>query len=88
MSRVPFSRRQALAAFAQLLAASPALRAQQKPQLRGEAPGRIAPHGELVNTFEFAAMAQRMGRAWLDRTRFAVCSSKPPSSTTMAIAIT
>ncbi len=59
MSHMPFSRRQALAAFAQLLAASPALRAQEKPQLRGEAPGRIAPHGELVNTFEFAAMAQR-----------------------------
>lgn len=59
MSHMPFSRRQALAAFAQLLAAAPVLRAQEKPQLRGEAPGRIAPHGELVNTFEFAAMAQR-----------------------------
>jgi len=59
MSHMPFSRRHALAAFAQLLAASSALRAQEQPQLRGEAPGRIAPRGELVNTFEFAAMAQR-----------------------------
>jgi isopentenyl diphosphate isomerase/L-lactate dehydrogenase-like FMN-dependent dehydrogenase len=57
MSRTPFTRREALAAYASLLAASPVLRAQQK--LAGEAPGRIAPVGELVNPFEFEAMAQR-----------------------------
>ncbi len=58
MSRIP-SRRQVLARFASLVAASPLLHAQQAPTLIGEPPGRIAPRDELVNTFEFEAMAQR-----------------------------
>jgi isopentenyl diphosphate isomerase/L-lactate dehydrogenase-like FMN-dependent dehydrogenase len=53
------NRRQALARFSSLLAASPLLRAQQAPQLIGEPPGRIAPRGELVNVLEFAPMAER-----------------------------
>src|SRR5438874_9994578 len=57
MSRVPFTRREALAAFASFLASSPLLNGQ--PKLIGEPPGRIAPVGELVNAFEFEAMAQR-----------------------------
>ena len=59
MSRRPFSRRQALAGFGSLLAASPLLQAQQSPRLIGEPPGRIAPLEELINTLEFEAMAER-----------------------------
>jgi 4-hydroxymandelate oxidase len=55
MSRPPLTRRRALASYAALLAASP-LRAQT---LAGEPPGRVAPVEELVNAFEFEAMAQR-----------------------------
>jgi len=51
-----FSRRRAVAGFASWLAASPLLRGQQ---VSGEPPGRIAPPQELVNTFEFEAMAER-----------------------------
>src|SRR5882724_5913053 len=51
------TRRSALAAFTSMLAGSPLLRAQ--PKLMGEAPGRLAPVGELVNAFEFEAMAER-----------------------------
>lgn len=51
------TRRKALAAYTSLLAGSPLLKAQ--PKLLGEAPGRIAPVGELVNAFEFEAMAER-----------------------------
>lgn len=61
MSRAPFNRRQALAGFASLLAASPLLTAQNAPvpALRGEEPGRIAPYDDLANAFEFEPMAQR-----------------------------
>lgn len=59
MSHGPFTRREALAAFASLMAAPPALRSQQQPPLIGEAPGRIAPLAELVNSLEFEPMAQR-----------------------------
>jgi 4-hydroxymandelate oxidase len=51
-----WSRRSALLQWASLLAGSRASTAQQ---LRGEAPGRIAPLDELVNVFEVEAMAQR-----------------------------
>ena len=57
MSRAPFTRREALAAYASLFASSSLLRGQ--PKLIGEPPGRIAPIGELINAFEFEAMAQR-----------------------------
>jgi 4-hydroxymandelate oxidase len=50
------TRRQALAAYSSLLAASPLLRAQ-KPI--GEPPGRIPPVQELVNAAEFEAVAGR-----------------------------
>ena len=50
------TRRQAVAGYASLLASSPLLDGQK---LTGEAPGRIAPVQELVNTFEFETMAQR-----------------------------
>ena len=59
MSRFALSRRQALAGFSSIVAASPLLRAQQTPPLEGEPPGRIAPHGELINAFEFEQMAKR-----------------------------
>jgi 4-hydroxymandelate oxidase len=49
------TRRQALAAYSSLLAASP-LRAQQ---LMGEPPGRIPPVQELLNAAEFEAVAGR-----------------------------
>lgn len=58
MSARPISRRQALAAGTSLLQAQ-RLQAQQAPHLKGEAPGRIAPRNELVNTLEFEAMAKR-----------------------------
>lgn len=51
------TRRRALAAYGSLFAISPSLKGQ--PKLAGEVPGRIAPLGELVNTLEFEAMAQR-----------------------------
>src|SRR5438477_5607846 len=57
MSGAPFTRREALAAYASLFASSSLLRGQ--PKLIGEPPGRIAPIGELINAFEFEAMAQR-----------------------------
>jgi len=57
MSKVALTRRRALAAYGSLFALSPLL--QSQPKLAGEAPGRIAPAGELVNTLEFEAMAQR-----------------------------
>ena len=54
------TRREALAGFASWLAASPVVRAQGNvPMSRGEPPGRIAPVTELVNTYEFAQMAER-----------------------------
>ncbi|MDA0204858.1 MAG: alpha-hydroxy-acid oxidizing protein [Acidobacteria bacterium] len=61
MSHAPFNRRQALAGFASLLAASPLLKSQDVPvpELIGEEPGRIAPADNLANTFEFEPMAQR-----------------------------
>lgn len=55
MSKMSLTRRRALAGYAALLAASP-LRGQA---LAGEPPGRIAPVGELINAFEFEAMAER-----------------------------
>jgi 4-hydroxymandelate oxidase len=57
MSQASLTRRRALAACGSLFAISPALQGQ--PKLAGEAPGRLAPVGELVNTLEFEAMAQR-----------------------------
>jgi 4-hydroxymandelate oxidase len=59
MSQTPFSRRQALTAFASLLSASPLLRAQEEPQLVGEAPDRFTPVGEFANALEYEPMAQR-----------------------------
>ncbi len=59
MNGAAFTRREAVSRFAALLAASPLLRAQRAPKLRGEPPGRIAPVDELVNTHEFEPMAQR-----------------------------
>jgi len=56
MTSEPFTRRHAVSRFASWLAASPLLDAQR---LVGEPAGRIAPVKELVNTFEFAAMAER-----------------------------
>ncbi len=53
------TRRRALTRFGSLVAASPFLPAQEGPKLIGEPPGRIAPREELVNTFEFEAMAER-----------------------------
>jgi 4-hydroxymandelate oxidase len=58
MKRARLTRREALAGYASLLAAAGVSRAQQ-PQLLGEPAGRIAPVAELVNAFEFEAMAQR-----------------------------
>jgi 4-hydroxymandelate oxidase len=54
-----FTRRQALTAYASLLAGTPLLQAQQGPKLIGEPPGRTPPPSELVNAFEFGLMAQR-----------------------------
>jgi 4-hydroxymandelate oxidase len=59
MKKVALTRRGALAAYASLIAGSPLLKSQQAPHLRGEAPGRMAPVDELVNTLEFEPMAQR-----------------------------
>lgn len=56
MNTLPFTRRRAVAGFASWLAASPLVRAQQ---VAPEPSGRIAPAGELVNAFEFQAMAER-----------------------------
>jgi 4-hydroxymandelate oxidase len=50
------TRRQALAAYGALLAASPLSRAQQ---LAGEPPGRIPPVQEILNAEEFEAVAGR-----------------------------
>src|SRR5689334_6313992 len=56
MSARSFNRRQILAAYGSLLAASPLLRAQK---IAGEPPGRIPPVQELVNATEFETIAQR-----------------------------
>jgi 4-hydroxymandelate oxidase len=64
MTRIPLTRRQALAAYGSWIAASPLLRAQ-KPA--GEPPGRIPPVQELVNAAEFEAIAGRK----LDKLAFA-----------------
>ena len=50
------TRRKAVASYASLMAGSGLLQGQK---LIGEAPGRIAPLQDLVNTFEFESMAQR-----------------------------
>ena len=55
MKKAPFTRRSAVAGFGAWLASSP-LPAQE---LVGEPPGRIAPHNELANTFEFEDMCER-----------------------------
>jgi 4-hydroxymandelate oxidase len=65
MMNALFNRRHAVTGFASWLAASPLLRGQQ---LAGEPPGRIAPVDELVNAFEFGAMAERqLGSATFER---------------------
>ena len=56
MKRISSTRRQALAAYGSLLAASPLLRAQK---LIGETPGRIPPFQELINAAEFEGVAER-----------------------------
>jgi len=56
MKEIALTRRQALAAYGSLLAASPLLHAQK---LAGEPPGRIPPVQELVNAVEFEAIAER-----------------------------
>ena len=56
MKQTPLTRRQALAAYGAMIAASPLLRAQRPI---GEAPGRIPPVAELVNAAEFEAIAER-----------------------------
>lgn len=58
MTRHSLTRRQALTAYASLLAGSGRLQAQPQ-ELIGEPPGRIAPPSELVNAFEFELMAKR-----------------------------
>ena len=59
------TRRRAVTGFASWLAACPLLRGQQ---LLGEPQGRIAPVDELVNTFEFGAMAERqLGTSTFER---------------------
>ncbi len=60
----PFSRRRALAGLGSLAAAVPQSPAQQSlaqgaPSLAGEPAGHAAPAGELVNSFEFEAAAER-----------------------------
>ncbi|HMC60537.1 MAG TPA: alpha-hydroxy-acid oxidizing protein [Candidatus Solibacter sp.] len=56
-----FTRRQTLAAYGSLLAASPLLFARELPAQEpiGEPPGRIPPVQELVNAAEFEAVAGR-----------------------------
>src|SRR5207248_1324547 len=54
--RFPVTRRQALAGYALSMTGSRLLRGQK---LAGEAPGRIPPVQELVNTLEFADIAER-----------------------------
>jgi 4-hydroxymandelate oxidase len=56
MNRISTTRRQALAAYAALLAASPLSHAQK---LAGEPPGRIPPVQELLNAEEFEGVAGR-----------------------------
>jgi 4-hydroxymandelate oxidase len=58
MKKAILTRRKALAGFASLAAAP--LSADQAPKLVGEPPGRIAPRADLVNTFEFEAVAERL----------------------------
>ena len=60
------------------------MRPQEAPKLIGEPPGRIAPRDELVNTFEFEAMARRsldratyMAIAGGDRTAFDRITFRP-----------
>jgi 4-hydroxymandelate oxidase len=65
MMSTRLTRRHAVTGFASWLAASPLLRGQQPA---GEPPGRIAPVDELVNAFEFGAMAERqLGSATFER---------------------
>jgi isopentenyl diphosphate isomerase/L-lactate dehydrogenase-like FMN-dependent dehydrogenase len=52
------TRRQVLAGFGSLAAASPLL-SDEPPVLIGEPPGRIAPRVDLVNVLEFEEMAKR-----------------------------
>jgi 4-hydroxymandelate oxidase len=55
-----FTRRASLATLGAWAAASPLLDGQPPgPRLQGEAPGRIPPVADLVNTFEVEAIAQR-----------------------------
>jgi 4-hydroxymandelate oxidase len=56
MKSISSTRRQALAAYGSLLAASPLLRGQK---LAGEPPGRIPPAQELINAAEFESVAGR-----------------------------
>src|ERR1700719_3440702 len=55
------TRRSALTNLGLWAAASPLLTAQERqlPQPIGEPPGRITPLGEILNTFEVEAMAER-----------------------------
>ena len=56
-----FNRRAALARLGAWAAASPLLRGQEtaSPRLRGETRGRITPLAEVLNPWEFEAMAER-----------------------------
>ena len=58
MRKTTLTRRQALAGFGSLAAATPLL-ADQSPVLAPEPPGRIAPRTDLVNVLEFENMAER-----------------------------
>jgi len=59
MKKAILTRRKALAGFSGLAAVAP-LAADQAPKIVGEPPGRIAPRADLVNTFEFEAVAERL----------------------------
>jgi len=52
------SRRRAMAGFGSFVAGSTLLNSQSAVKLSGEAPGRTAPMGELINALEFEPMAQ------------------------------
>lgn len=54
-----WSRREVLVRLSAFLAASPLARAQKASKVVGELPGRIPPLDELINTFEFEAVAER-----------------------------
>ena len=59
MSESVLSRRRAIARFAGLLAASPAVRGLGEPQDSGEHPGRMTPLDEFASVHEFERMAER-----------------------------